>query len=140
MVKDGRKELQMGCLSPCYPVIRKYTVKQNSNRKKYLLRKYDAKWAKESFSKSLFLIWKLKLNIKSFDSQFYYRMPYLAIKILSKMFYSTVGAGILQTPCSAIKWGTFCKPSENLISRIFKKSGNISLFTRTLEEIYDIHF
>ena len=126
----------MGCLSPCYPVIRKYTVKQNSNRKKYLLRKYDAKWAKESFSKSLFLIWKLKLNIKSFDSQFYYRMPYLAIKILSKMFYSTVGAGILQTPCSAIKWGTFCKPSENLISRITKKCGIITLFARALAEIW----
>ena len=93
MGKGGRKELQMGCLSPCYPVIRKYTVKQNSNRKKYLLIKHDAKWAKESFSKNLFLIWILKLNIKSFDSQFYYRMPYLAIKILSKMFYSTVRAG-----------------------------------------------
>ena len=126
----------MGCLSPCYPVIRKYTVKQNSNTKKLLLIKHDAKWAKESFSKNLFLIWILKLNIKSFDSQFYYRMPYLAIKILSKMFYSTVRAGMLQTPCSAIKWETFCKPSENLISRITKKSGIITLFARALAEIW----
>lgn len=54
-------------------------------------------------------------------------MPHLTIKTLSKKFYSTVGAKTLQTACTTRKWGTFCRPSENLNSRMSKKGGNITL-------------
>ena len=57
-------------------------------------------------------------------------MPHRTSNISSKMFNSASGAEIRRAAFTTIKCETFSKTSENLISKITKRSGDINVFTR----------
>ena len=57
-------------------------------------------------------------------------MPHLTGSIPSEMFYSAFGAEILRTARSNSKCDTFCKTSENLIFRMSKQGGIITVVAK----------
>ena len=51
------------------------------------------------------------------------------------MFYFAFGAEILRTACVASIYETFCKISENMISRMFKQGVHLNFFRNALTKI-----
>ena len=56
------------------------------------------------------------------------------------MFNYAFGIEILQAAHTISTCQIFCKTSENLIPRLTNQEGNITIFARTLSEMYDRHF
>ena len=59
-------------------------------------------------------------------------MMHFTSTIPSKMFYSVFEAEIPQTTYTRSKCETFCKASENLVSRLYQQGGDINVFTMTV--------
>ena len=67
------------------------------------------------------------------------RLLHLTRNLPSKVFSSKFGAGILQTARTTSKCGTFWKISDNLISKISKQDGNITVTKGTLTKIHEVN-
>ena len=71
--------------------------------------------------------------------RFWYLKCYTLQVLLSKIYYSAFKTDILQDACTYSYCEAFSKTSDNLLSRMSKLGGTITV-ARTLTEIYDSLF